>query len=366
MAIAVVTFADPGIPPAEAFFRLRSQAVGMPAFLLESRGGGEEGRHSIVAYRVRKRETLPPWVDAIDVQAATFEAMPPQQGLAASLVEGGIGFLSASSACLHAGVQLFQDEGPAGCFGVGATVLVFDHEAGTLTVAAPATGRQLERCIYELDHGAVPPALGDLDPTALPADVRQEHADEKLVARARRAQPFLEDELEWLTLTQVLSVPCGDSDPFTAYRALRALSPTKHGYYLDFGDSAITARTCVFGASDTMLCRARGDGARDVRAALRESLPHTTTTGSPPVLAARMLRRLEDQSRQSWGGAVGYLCPGGHAGFVLGDGLVSVQSGEASCTAAVRLDVATDPATLPDAARRALSAQLAAFAVVTA
>ena len=56
----------PAFEPAEAYARLRSYTPDRPSFLLESFGrDSPEGRHSLVGYRIRRAEDLPPGADAI-------------------------------------------------------------------------------------------------------------------------------------------------------------------------------------------------------------------------------------------------------------------------------------------------------------
>jgi anthranilate/para-aminobenzoate synthase component I len=362
VATAVVTIDDPGIVPREAYARLRTYTPGRASFLLESSGGGPEARYSIVAYRTRRSEIVPPGQDAIEVQAAALDALPIPGSLAAAIAEGAFGFISAACATLRAGIRPFDDETAFGWFGVGSTVLLYDHEAGTVTVAAPAQGRQIERILYELDRGPAPAALPPLDPSAAPPGLRQAVPDDKLRARAERVKPFLGDELQSVALAQTFTVPQGEADPFAAYRALRELGSAVHGYYCDFGESPVQGPLCLFGTSDTLLHLSRRDAPADARTSLRAALPHASITGSPALVAARVTRRLEDQSRQQWGGAVGYWCPGGEAAFVLGDRLVAVSDGSFWCTASARVDADTDAERVPELARAAAGRELAALA----
>lgn len=112
---------------------------------------------------------------------------------------------------------------------------------------------------------------------------------------------------------------------------------------------------------------AHGPGAvTGIDAALGHAIPHPTTTGSPPVDASKALRKLEEISRQLWGGAVGYVCPGGAAAFVLADEMAVAQVGQIFHTVGVRLDQSTDPTSVPDAARTAAAPGLAAIAAAMA
>jgi len=75
-----------------------------------------------------------------------------------------------------------------------------------------------------------------------------------------------------------------------------------------------------------------------------------------------MIRRLEDSSRQLFGGAVGFACPSGVCAFALADHFVAVQAGGMWCTAGARLGPDSDPTALPAAARATAAPLLAAIA----
>ncbi|MBM4360423.1 MAG: chorismate-binding protein [Deltaproteobacteria bacterium] len=357
---------DLGLDPMTAFARLRTYTPGRAAFLLESLApDADEGRYSIVGYRVRSGEVLPPGVDAVAVQAQSFEARTEPASFAASVAEGAVGFFSSSSPSLWNRVRLFEDEGPSGMFALGATVVVFDHHEGSITIAGPAKGRLVDRCLWELQHGPDPAPLPELPEDALPDALHADVADEKLQARAARARAFV-SELEGLVLARTFTTPTAGADAFHAYRALRQRG-ARHGFYLDFGESPLQARLEVFGTTDEVLLQRRhGEASPRMVDALRARLPHARAVGAPGPEALRLLRQLEDASRQAWGGAVGLVAPGGGASLVLGDELVTVQHGSFWCTAGAPLDASTDPLSVAEVTRHGAAARLRAIAVARA
>jgi anthranilate/para-aminobenzoate synthase component I len=362
--VAVRRIDDLGLEPLAAYGRLRKYTPGRASFLLESLGGdaAAHGRYSIVGYRVKSCALMPPGIDAISVQADTYEGAAAPESFASALAQGSIGFFSSSIASLWQRIRLFEDEGPTGGFALGATVVVFDHHERTVTVAGPARGKVVDRCIWEMQHGEDPAPLASPAEESIPEALHVDVADEKLQARAARARPFL-SELESLTLARTFTTPIGSTDGFDCYRALRSSSQS-HGYYVDFGESPMTPRLQVFGVGSTVVhARLHGEPGPTLQEGLRASLPHKRAVGAPVADALKLIRQLEDASRQTWGGAIGYVTPGGAASFLLGDEIVAAQHGSFWCTAGVELTEATDPLSVADATRATARTRLAAIAL---
>jgi anthranilate/para-aminobenzoate synthase component I len=365
-AITLLRADDLGLDPRTAFARLRTYTPGRAAFLLESLAPeAEGGRYSIVGYRVRSGEVLPPGVDAFAVQAQSFEARPEAESLAAALAQGVVGFVSSSVASLWNRVRLFEDEGPSGVFVSGATVVVFDHLERTVTIAGPAKGRVVDRCLWEMQHGPDPAPLAPPVDSGLPATLHADVGDEKLQARAARAKAFV-SELDALTLARTFTSPRAGADAFDVYRALAETATdgaAPHGYYVDFGESPVQARLEILGVASTPLYRRLpGDAPRSLGDGVRAALPSRALVGAPATEALRLVRQLEETSRQAWGGGVGFVAPGGTASFVLGDEVVTAQHGSFWCTAGARVDAATDPLSVADETRRSALRRLSAIA----
>jgi anthranilate/para-aminobenzoate synthase component I len=360
--IAVKTIDHPGVDPLEAYAKLRSYTPGRGSFLLESRAPETPaGRYSVVGYRVRQMELMPPGIDAITGAGMDLEAAAAPETFAQAMAAGMVGYLSAGSATLGLGVGLCDDEGPGAHFVLGATVMVFDHQRDEVVVAGPSKGNLVERCIWEVSNGPEIAPLATPEGDAEPTDLRALLADETLAAKAVRAKPYLDDEIDSLVLAQTLVVPCGKTSAFDVYRALGASSQAAQGYFVDFGQAPGAPEAQIAGFGDTTLhLRRRGDRC-SMAEALGEALPHPNTTGQPPAEAHKLIRRLEDNSRQLWGGAVGYLCPGGEAAFVLADEVISAMGGNYWCTVGATLTADTDGMSIPAAARQAARRSLAAI-----
>lgn len=356
--ISVKTVDHPGVDAISAYAKLRSYTPGRASFLLESRAPDRpEGRYSAVGYRVRSMEMSPPGVDAIGGQSS-YEREQGPESLAAALALGGVGYISASCVNVRHRFGMCSDEGPASHFTVGAAVMVYDHVEGTVTVAGAVKGNQVERLLWELTNGP------DVAPHR-PLDAADDawHAipgDDKLNARAARARIYLE-ELESLVLSQTFATSLGEHDPFDAYRALRAASDASHSYYIDFGALPTAPDTKIAGVSSEMLYVRRPGGEGSLDQALGDALPHAAMVGAPALQATKLLTKLEENSRQQWGGAVGYICPGGAAAFVLADQFMVAQAGRLYHTVGVPLSGDVDPTTVASRARTAAQTMLDAL-----
>ncbi len=356
---------DPGIDPQTAFAKLRSYTPNRGCFLLESRGEGDEARYSMVGYRVRRGEMMPPGVDAIRYQADEHRKLPRPDSFAAAICRGAVGYFAANNFWLAKRVQLFEDEGSSGQLAVDCAAIIWDHVAHTVTAAGRKQGNQAERIAWELTHEAhitLDPATPN--PTAVADGLRALCDESRYAARGKRAKAFLGDEVEHIVLAQMFHAPAGASDPFDAYRAHFALSQARHGYYIDFGESPAAPHVRIYGVADEMLSLRRRDAASaegSFADDLYARLPDPERTGSPTLEAMKLIRRLEENSHYAWGGAAGYSCPGGEAAFVACDQVVTIQDGTYFYHAGVRMTADDDPAALHGRAREIAGPALAAI-----
>jgi anthranilate/para-aminobenzoate synthase component I len=362
LTIDVKTVENPGIDPATAYAKLRSYTPGRGSFLFASHDhGSEDGRYSVVGYRVRQIQMYPPGVNAVEVQSKLCEERDAPESFAQALVEGRFGYLAACCVNAHHKLGNYEDEAASGHVNLGATVIVFDHIDNTMTVAGPAKGTLVERCLWELDNG---PDIADLpapDPTGVPLALTTLIPESALMAKAARGKPFLGDELDSLVIAQTFMSASGKSDPFDAYRALCAMSDAPLSYYLDFGELPGAPNTKLAGTGSEMFHRRRrGDEPKSVLDSWLQAFPHASHVGAPPLLATKLLLRVEDNSRGLWGGAVGYMCPGGESAFMRADQLITVQGGMYYVTAGGELGPDTDPASVHPQAREASAPCLAA------
>lgn len=363
---------DPGCDPRTVYDLLRSYTPGRASFLFETLDPEHpDARYSVVGYRVRQGGLMPPGVDAFDVLDKDVVGDRPET-FAEAMARGTVGYLSASSALIKRGVRLFEDEGPSGHLVSTAAVLVYDHREGTHVVAAPKRGDQAERLVFELEtalkkgtHREPPEVAPDATPEAL---TRWFDAA-KLEKRHARAKPFFGDEVDALVLYQMYVARQNETDPFAAYQALVQTRPGPFGYFIDFGQSPMAPEVQLFGVGREVIHQHRRQDATPIPGALAEALhdalPHPSTVGRPVDKAAKLLRKVEQNARLIWGGAVGYACPGGEASFVLADDVVFAQDGNFWVGRGVEIDADTDPTAIAERLDADAQPTLAALAAAS-
>lgn len=368
IAIATERRNEAPCTPLEAIGRLRAHTPDRGHFLLESLEPDDAGRrYSIVGYRVRRGEMIPPWSDWLEA-FGEHEAEPEAEGateaerLAAGMARAYVGAFTANSPLMRLEIPVSKDAG-ASMIMAGATVLVFDHADGSMTAAGPAKGNLVPRILYELEHGQTPAPLPPSDLETLAGLQLVPDAD-KLAARCKRAVGMLdEDDLPELTLCRTWTAPRAGIDPFDVYRAWREDTDAPAGYYLDFGRTPMQGAVQVLGFGRIPLhLRRPGVVGRAWKEAFAEALPHPSCTGSRDPLALRVIAKLEDQSRELFGGAIGYLAPGGVASGLLADDVLHVIDDFCVFSAGVALALDADPRAAIAASEARIAPALAAYA----
>jgi anthranilate synthase component 1 len=303
--IATRTLVADGLTPVSAYAALRQADADGASFLLESVVGGERwGRFSILGYRPTyeaildrtgwklrpgsgaRPGSLPPDVkmpgaaiprtlSLADAQDALRAIEPLFRSLAGAEGESGeLEGQAARFAAAHVGylawdvVHLIEkvppgDQAtwdrhflPLARFLGGATIVVFDALAQTVTIAA-ASDEAIDRALDDL---ARPPRLSNLAPpdrTHLPKDVTVDLDDEEYKSRVRRAQEYIAaGDAFQIVLARTFSVPRAGRDAFDVYRAMRLLNPSPYMYFLDLPPApGETHRTRIAGASPETMVR---------------------------------------------------------------------------------------------------------------
>lgn len=306
--IATRTLVADGLTPVRAYAALREADPEGASFLLESVVGGERwGRFSILGYR--------PWYEAIldrtgwklrPGSGARPGSLPPD---VKSFGDGAPGSLSLADAhdALNAIEPLFRPLGgaegeqarrgdqaarfaaahvgylawdvvhliekvppgdqatwdrhflPLARFLGGATIVVFDSLAQTVTIAA-LDEEAIDRALHDLSRT---PRLSTLEPpdrTRIPKDVTVDLDDDAYKARVKRAQEYIAaGDAFQIVLARTFSVPRAGRDAFDVYRAMRLLNPSPYMYFLDLPPApGETHRTRISGASPETMVRLEG------------------------------------------------------------------------------------------------------------
>jgi anthranilate synthase component 1 len=266
------TLVADGLTPVRAYANLRASDPRGASFLFESVVGGERwARYSILGYRPTYEALLHregweivgapdrgeaskggaprPLTDSKDPLAAIASLLRDEKGappksVAEKLARSHVGYLAWDIVHVVEKVPPGSDAiwrkhlvPLARLFG-GATVVVFDSLAQTVTVASHDADA-VKRAVSDMERGGAngpPPltAIGVPERGRIPSDVALDMDDPAYEANVRRAQEYIAaGDAFQIVLARTFSVPQGERDPFDVYRALRLINPSPYMYYLD-------------------------------------------------------------------------------------------------------------------------------------
>jgi anthranilate synthase component I len=291
MKLATRTIVGDGLTPVRAYASLRAADPDGASFLLESVVGGERwGRFSILGYRPKYEAVLdrsgwsirgngPGFTpdakakDPIVAASALFVPAEHASDMATRFARSHVGYLAWDIVHVIDKVPPGNDDTwkkhylALARFLGGATVVVFDALAQTVTVASE-NAADVDRALDDLHR---PVALSDIaipDRTKIPGDVRVDLTDDEYKQRVRRAQEYIAaGDAFQVVLARTFSVDRAGRDPFDVYRAMRLINPSPYMYFLDLppspGDPA-SERLRIAGASPETMVRLE-DGTMTVR-----------------------------------------------------------------------------------------------------
>ncbi len=279
------TLVADALTPVGAYAALRQADPARASFLFESVVAGDRwGRYSILGYRPRYDAILgtngwtirgdanvalgrdaDPLAAAEALFRATDASVPGNP--AAKLARASFGYLAWD--LVHA-IEKVPGWGSASSFPLarfvgGATLVVFDALAQTVTIAAERE-EDVDRAHADL---AVPAPLRRIalpDRTRIPPDVEVDVDDAAYEAGVRRAQEYIAaGDAFQVVLARKFRVPRSGRDPFDVYRAMRVINPSPYMYFLDLPAApGETVRTQILGASPETMVRFE-DGVMTVR-----------------------------------------------------------------------------------------------------
>jgi anthranilate synthase component 1 len=265
------------LTPVRAYAALRRAAPGGASFLLESVVGGERwGRYTIAGYRPRyeARLTLAGW-SVLPAGARQKPTEPPPSDLLAAgawlFSKRGDPLAHPAEKLSHAHVGYFAwdlvhaiDKVPAwpgaawplGRFVGGATILLFDNLAQTVTIGAESPDG-VEQALEDLGREFKLKDIALPDRSHLPAQVEVSMDDARYGAIVKRAQEYIAaGDAFQIVLARTFTVPAEGRDPFDVYRAMRVINPSPYMYFLDLPEAeGERGRTQIIGASPETLVR---------------------------------------------------------------------------------------------------------------
>ena len=268
--------------PVSVFMKLASHNMA-PAFLLESVEGGEQvGRYSFIGVdpdvvisvrngMVHRTEhgqdtacELPAGKDPLHIIEDEINRYRPVDvpGLP-RLIGGAVGFMAYDL------VRYFERlpdtavdvlDVPDVAFMFPRSLVIFDHARRQIVLLANAHNQGDEQAAYNVAverihqlHAALnqPLVAPVIDPTTRPGQsFRSNMAQEHYEDNVRHVKQFIHDgDAFQVVLSQRFSLQT-EADPFSLYRALRALNPSPYMFYLRFSEDLI-----LVGASPEMMVR---------------------------------------------------------------------------------------------------------------
>ena len=185
-------------------------------------------------------------------------------------------------------------------FSIGGTLLIFDNLRQTLRIVVPArVGHGRLRAVYDQaverierarERLAEPPQLPRLSPPPDDPSVvipPSSFDRERFCAAVERCQEYIRaGDIFQVVLSQRFRLPSAGTDPFTIYRALRAINPSPYMYFLRLGEVQIA------GASPETLVRLE-DGVAEVR-----PIAGTRPRGQTPAEDLAIERELFDDPKE--------------------------------------------------------------------
>jgi anthranilate synthase component 1 len=320
--VATRTIVADDLTPVRAYAALREADGGGASFLLESVVGGERwGRYSILGYRPKyeaildrggwtlragsgdpRGERLPRFVpaagDPISAIGPLFATDAPRGGSTATrFAAAHVGYFAWDIVHRTEKVPPGSDATwqrhfvPLARFLGGATVVVFDAFAQTVTIAAE-DGADVERAFADLQRTPRLGAIGVPERTCIPSNVTVDLDDDAFKARVERAKEYIAaGDAFQIVLARTFSTPRLGRDPFDVYRAMRLLNPSPYMYFLDLPPSGVENDTAerfqIAGASPETMVRLE-DGTMTVRP-LAGTRPRGKTPAEDAALEAELL-----------------------------------------------------------------------------
>lgn len=296
---------------------LKVVGPGRQGFLLESVEGGERvARYSFIGadplctlrlhdgMLVRQdaagATTTHPFTDpltALDEELAAYRPAPVA-GLP-RFSGGAVGYLGYEAVRYFERLPVPANDAlglPDGTFLLADALLVFDHvqrrvkvvahvlpdqTGGDVAAAYAQAEAKIETLLARLRAPFTPPALANNHPEYFDAVPRHNTTQAEYEAKVRRAQEYIAaGDIFQVVLSQRVDRPTA-ADPFTIYRALRAVNPSPYMYFLQFGDFQIV------GASPELLVRLE-DGVV-TNHPIAGTYPRGADEAEDAALAARLL-----------------------------------------------------------------------------
>lgn len=351
-----------GTTAARVYAALRAKAPNRTSFLIETAGPGEE--RSTIGFLTKVESAYPPVADMLREIVTLAGEMPAAEAgdLAHACLRDDVLLVAFDAVLPLLGVAPWPDQPFAARLIRGVTSLVFDHAAGTITIAA-TNPNVVERCARVI---AAAPELAELPP---PGADKPEYSIEappdaafaKQLARAERRLAL--GGIERLVLPRTFKTQPRGADPFDVYRALREAAPARHAFFVELPATQMFP-AFAFAATGEASLRVSAAAPADPVAVTKEMLalfPVDPAAGAPGQEALAALRELDVGARGMRGGVLARVRPGGRVELFRADTLVTFEEEQLQAHGLAQVVPGRDARAHTEAAEREALAALTAI-----
>lgn len=316
--------------PVRAYAALRARAPGRTSYLVEQTEPDERGQQrSVIGFLAKREAASPPAVDALREVAKGAIEMPARSEvaeIAEATCADAVSLVLFDAALAARGAQPFTEQPFVGREIRDVASLVFDHVAGTITLAATNVN-VVERCARVLaeapELAAVPEAGGPADEFVNEAPPAADFT--KQLTRAGRRLAI--GGIDRLMLGRSFAAPARGADALDVLRALREAAPARFHFFVELAHSPMFAGYAAAGSGREIV---RFEPSTDVDARakeLLELLPVEASCGAPSKDALPAWREVAVPIGAR-GGLVARVRPGGAIDVLRVETAIALTEGQ--------------------------------------
>ncbi|MFO0592413.1 MAG: hypothetical protein U0441_33020 [Polyangiaceae bacterium] len=352
------------LTPARVYAALRAKAPQRTSYLIEASAPDESGeRRSVIGFLVKSEAAYGAGADGLREIAGTavkLAAKAARADLPAAGPEDVVALLTGDVVLPALGVAPRPELPFAGRELGDASAVVFDHVAGTITIASmnANTVERIARVIADA------PSLAEL-PTS--SGARAEHVTEhpiepEFTKQLRKAERKIEaGKLQRLAIGRTFVAPTRGADMFEVYRALKVAAPMRFHFFVELPATPMFGAFAVAAAGDASLRIAAQAGEDAIVNELLAFLSPEVRCGAPVKEALAAWRDVTTFPFGMLGSAVVRARSGGHVEAIRADAAISLDNGQMETLGVADVIVGRDPAEHSEAAAKNAAAALAAI-----
>lgn len=353
-----------GMTPVRAYAALRAKAPARSSFLLEMTEPDERGEQlSTIGFLAKSEAAHPAAVDATRDFAAAAVTLPPastRPEVAAACCTDRLALLMFDTVLPANGLAPWPDQSYVGRELRDVASVVFDHVAGTFTIAA-TNANVIERCARVI---AAAPELPELPAAAgaLPLYLSEQPpapAFAKLLKRAQRRLAM--GGLDRVLLNRGFAGPPRGADLFEVFRALRALAPRRHHFFFELGSSPMFPGLTLAGTARTATRLTTSGDADALAKEMLALFPVEASCGGATKEVLAAWREIGGGPLAHRGSLVARARPGGIVDVLHTDAFVVLEGDQLHTLGIAEVTAESTPATHTAAIERDVADALAAI-----